>query len=314
MDLITGSLIIGTSYALLETVMAIEKALDFTSRKWNKLLDYNGLKDYKIKDKKITNTGYKIKIEIPIGGTASELEKLKEHIEKSYKCKCIIEDIQFSNYVNIELITKEIKQQEYKPIILPETTLLLGYDFRGDAITVDMLSTPHLLISGLSGQGKTGLLRTLICNLQNCDKVIINGFKDDFKDINIRHINSLEDIKDYIQDLLEAIEVGSKRSRPLYVMLEELGKVKDKELISNITKLLQYGRHNKIYVIGIIQIATKEELKFKSYFNARVSFKQLDSSSYGVALGVSVDKDLNKREFYVLSEKLQRGKTYNLEY
>lgn len=314
MDLITGSLIIGTSYALLETVMAIGKALDFTSRKWNELLDYNGLKDYKIKDKKITNTGYQIKIEVPTGGATAELENLKEHIEKSYKCKCVIEDVQLSNYVNLELITKEIEQQEYKPIILPETTLLLGYDFRGDAITVDMLSTPHVLISGLSGQGKTGLLRTLICNLYNCDKVIINGFKEDFKDINIRHINSLEDVKDYIQDLLEDIEVGSNRSRPLYVILEELGKVKDKELISNITKLLQYGRHNKIYVIGIIQIATKEELKFKSYFNARVSFKQLDSSSYGVALGVSVDKDLNKREFYVLSEKLQRGKTYNLEY
>lgn len=314
MDLLTGSLILGTGYAFLETLMLIRKSLDFTSRKWNELLDYNGLKDYKIKDKKITNIGYKLKIELPTGGNVSDLENIKENIEKSYKCKCIIEDIQFSNYVNLELITKEIEQQEYKPYLLPNTSVLMGYDFRGDIIVSDMLSTPHCLISGLSGQGKTGLTRTIICNLKDCDKVLINGFKDDYRGINIRHINTIEEIKRYINGLLQEIDEGCNRIKPLYIILEELGKVKDKELIASITKLLQYGRHNKIYVIGIIQIATKEELKFKSYFNTRVSFRQLDSSSYQVALGVAVDKDLNKREFYVMAEGLSRGRTYNLEY
>jgi len=314
MDLLTGSLILGTGYAFLETVMLIRKSLDFTSRKWNELLDYNGLKNYKIKDKKMTNIGYKLKIELPVGGNISDLENIKENIEKSYKCKCIIEDIQFSNYVNLELITKEIEQQEYKPYLLPNTSVLMGYDFRGDVIVADMLSTPHILISGLSGQGKTGLTRTIICNLQCCDKVLINGFKDDYRCINIRHINTLEEIKSYIEVLLQEIDDGCNRIKPLYIILEELGKVKDKELIASITKLLQYGRHNKIYVIGIIQIATKEELKFKSYFNTRVSFRQLDSSSYQVALGVAVDKDLNKREFYVMAEGLKRGRTFNLEY
>lgn len=314
MDLLTGGLIVGTGYAAVEVIILLVKTLDLTARRWDKLMDCVGLENYKIKDKKITKTGYKFTVELPIGGTATDLENIKEQIESAYKCKSIIEKIPFSNCVFVEIIVSEIEQIEYVPILLPNTSLLFGYDFRGDPITADMLSTPHVLISGLSGQGKTGLLRTLICNLQNTDKVLINGFKDDFKGINIKHINTVEVIKDYIHGLLDDIEKGLTRTIPLYVIFEELGKVKDKDLIIDITKLLQYGRHNKIYVIGITQIATKEELKFKSYFNTRVSFRQLDTSSYAVALGVSVDKDLNKREFYVLSESLQRGRTYNLDY
>lgn len=312
MDLLTGSLIVGTGYAVLESSRLICQM--FKSIKWNKLISYTGLEGYRIKNKITTDTGYKLIIELPVGGTVKALEDIKQHIDKAYKCKSIIEDIPYSNLVTIELITNEIEQQEYMPVLLPNTTLLLGYDFRGDSITIDMLSTPHALISGLSGQGKTGLLRTLISNLNNCDKVLINGFKDDFKGINIRHINTLEEIKSYIQGLLDGIEMDCNRNIPLYIVLEELGKIKDKELIGSITKLLQYGRHNKIYVIGIIQIATKEELKFKSYFNSRISFRQLDSSSYQVALGAPVDKDLQKREFYVMAEGLFKGRTYNLEY
>lgn len=314
MDLITLGIITGAGYLMYESIDLIRQRLDLTTTKWNKLMLKAGLEKYKLIDKKITNTGYQIKIEVPTGGTTSELENLKEHIEKSYKCKCIIEDVQFSNLVSVDLITKEIEQQEYKPVILPATSLLLGYDFRGDVITVDMLSTPHLLISGLSGQGKTGLCRILINNLENTDKVLINGFKDDYKGIKIRNIIDLQEIKDYISTLLDDIEEGKNRIKPLYIILEELGKVKDKELVISITKLLQYGRHNNIYVIGIIQIATKEELKFKSYFNTRVSFRQLDSSSYQVALGTPVDKDLSKREFYVVSTELKKGRTFNLEY
>lgn len=314
MDLLTGSLVVGSVYLLYEIVSMVTESLSSTSRKWKKLLEYTGLKGYKLKCKKATSTGYELTIELPVGGTFKALDDIKDEIENAYKCKTVMENIPFSSLVKAEIIIKEIDQMDFKPIILPNTKLLLGYDFRGEPIIIDMLSTPHALISGLSGQGKTGLLRTLICNLQNCDKVLINGFKDDFKGICIRHINTLEEIKSYIQSLLDDIEEGKNRATPLYVILEELGKVKDKELISNITKLLQYGRHNKIYVIGIIQIATKEELKFKSYFNSRISFKQLDSSSYQVALGTPVDKDLLKREFYVLAEQLQKGTTYNLDY
>ena len=77
---------------------------------------------------------------------------------------------------------------------------------------------------------------------------------------------------------------------------------------------MQYGRHNKIYLIGVIQTATKEELKFKTMFNSRCTFKQLEESSYRVVLGCSVDDKLQKREFYLYTNDLYKGKTYKLDF
>ena len=64
----------------------------------------------------------------------------------------------------------------------------------------------------------------------------------------------------------------------------------------------------------MIQTATKEELKFKSLFNSRCTFKQLEESSYRVVLGCGVEDKLQKREFYLYTNNLYRGKTYNYSF
>ena len=108
MDILTGSLIVGTGYAIYEIRNLILKKLDFTATKWRKLLDYTGLKDYRLKCKEKTPKGYKLYIELPVGGTVTALKNIKENIEKAYGCKCSIEDIEYSRYVIIEIATNEI--------------------------------------------------------------------------------------------------------------------------------------------------------------------------------------------------------------
>lgn len=272
-------------------------------------MNEKGLEGYKLASKRVTNIGYKLKIELPIGGTTTELENIQENIEKAYKCKCIIENIQFSNCVNVELITHEIEDQEYRSMPMVPTRLLLGYDFRGDRITADMITTPHLLITGLSGQGKSGLLRVIIKNLFDADIVLLNGFAEDFDIFDIREINGEEDITEYLQDILDNPYV---REKPLYLIIEELATIKEKKLNDIIKQLLCIARHYNIYIIGVVQQATKEEIKFKSYFNARLTFRQLEESSYRVVLGCSVSDMLQKREFYLYSDGLYKGKTYSL--
>ena len=110
------------------------------------------------------------------------------------------------------------------------------------------------------------------------------------------------------------MEAAEWHEKPLYIVIEELATLKDKKLINILKEMLCVCRHYNIFIIGIIQIATKEELKFKSYFISRLSFKQLDSSSYQVVLGAGVEKDLNKREFYCLTDVLYKGRTYTLPY
>ena len=197
--------------------------------------------------------------------------------------------------------------KQYKKINLDEYTLLVGYNAHGK-ITIDMRSTPHLLITGLSGQGKSRCLKAMLLNLQDeADIVLCNAFKSDFEGVRARRIYGEQNILNYITSELENLY---RREKPLYIVIEELGTIKNKSLIAKIQELLCIARHYNIYIIGVIQIATKEELKFKSYFNARLTFKQLDDSAYRVVLGTGVEEKLSKREFVLVSDDKYVGRTY----
>ena len=198
--------------------------------------------------------------------------------------------------------------KKYTKVNLDEYTLLAGYNSHGK-ITIDMRSTPHLLITGLSGQGKSRCIKAMLLNLQDkADIVLCNAFAEDYVKVKARKIYGENNILNFISLLLENIK---KREKPLYIVIEELGTIKNKSLIAKIQELLCIARHYNIYIIGVIQIATKEELKFKSYFNARLTFRQLDDASYRVVLGTGIgEKILNKREFALVSDDLYFGKTY----
>ena len=203
----------------------------------------------------------------------------------------------YQNYIN----------KEYTKVDLDEYTLLAGYNKEG-CITINMLRTPHLLITGLSGQGKSRCLKVMLLNLQEkADIVLCNCFAEDYKGIKARKIYGEVNILNYINLLLENIE---KKEKPLYLVIEELGTIKDKKLIAKIQELLCIARHYNIYVIGVIQIATKEELKFKSYFNARLTFRQLDDAAYRVVLGTGLEEKLCQRQFALISDDLYLGRTY----
>ncbi|MGL4449793.1 MAG: hypothetical protein ACRCTZ_01210 [Sarcina sp.] len=196
--------------------------------------------------------------------------------------------------VKLVIFMEELEQLDYKKYILSPTTLLCGYNYNG-FITVDMLKVPHMLIAGLSGQGKSRMVNYMLNNLIDSDIVVLNGFEEDYKGFNLIH--GTKEIEEYLKQLLED---KSKRDKPLYIVLEEMQGLSSNSSIAKLCKeLLSYGRHYNIYCIGIIQIATKENCKFKDLFNCRLTYKQCDSSAYSVCLGVSVDKDLKQREFYL---------------
>lgn len=205
---------------------------------------------------------------------------------------------------------KEFEEfEEYQYIPLKPHELLIGYN-NLEIISVDMIKCPHLLVTGLSGQGKTGMIKVMLKNIRGADIVLLNGFDDDFKEF--RHIRKIKGEKEILLFLTSIYENLYKRERPLYLVIEELATIKDKKLNSIIQELLCVARHYNIYIVGIIQIATKEELKFKSYFNARCTFKQLEDASYRVALGCGIEEGLNKREFYLFTDGLYKGTTFTL--
>lgn len=310
MDLITGGLIGGTALLGFNLIGMITDRLDGVTTTFKQL----GLENYKIPSFPYkTANGKKVTIQCLLGGNIDELEKNREKLEKAFSGRIIFKNIPYSNLIEMHLIKFDISDLDYKPIELSPYQILCGFDNYGEPIFVDMKVSTHLLVTGLGGNGKTGMVRILIKNIQyfnKADVVLLNGFDDDFGGFNLRHITDHGEIKEYIQSLLN----GYKRDRPLYIVFEELGKVKDKELIDLCTKLLQYGRHNNIYMIGIIQTATREELKFKNLFNARLTFRLIEESGYKTVLGCDVPEVLKKREFYLVSNDFYKGKTYKLDF
>ena len=267
-------------------------------------------KGYYPKIKKIDLDNYGARVQLSIKNICSftDLEKHKDYIKTSFGALDV--NLYYKNKViELELFLNELQELKYYKIQLNPYELLLGYDLKGNPLIVNIKKTPHLLISGLSGQGKTYMLKTIIKNLDTT-VIMLNAFIEDYKELNnVLHIQREEAILRRLESLLDN---PYKREKPVYVFFEELATIKNKKVIQKLKELLCIARHYNIFIIGLIQISTKEELQCKSYFNARVSFKQVDSSSYQVALNTSISDTLKKREFYLFSDDLYKGKTYLL--
>lgn len=253
---------------------------------------------------------YGVIAKVDIKGICSflEFQKLQDYIKTSFGALDV--NLSYENqFIEMELILHEIEDLEYQKIDLNPYQILIGYDLKGEPIIVDMKVNPHLLVTGLQGQGKTYMLKTIIKNLDT-KVIMLNAFVEDYKDLdNIIHLQSEKAILNRLESFLNNTY---KREKPVYIFFEELATIKNKKIIQTLKELLCIARHYNLFFIGLIQISTKEELQCKSYFNARVSFKQVDAPAYQVALNTTISETLKAREFYLLSDRLVKGKTYFL--
>ena len=283
----------------------MDKQLRQYKKQLNKLL-----KDQDIKVKSIFyltgNTGYRAFLKYR-DVNLTKLNFLKPNVNKIFGC----DKADFTLMDNGALTLSIYKPQEfldYKQVQLQNRELLLGYNQQG-YIIADMGKYPHLLISGLSNQGKSKMIYYMLKNLEDrANILVLNGFKEDYRGFTL--VQGTKAIQRRIEAILKDKEI---RIKPLYLVLEEMQSIgKDKKLQEQLKELLSMGRHYNIFVIGIIQNATKENCSFKDLFNCRCSFRQIDSSSYSVCLGTSVEKGLEQREFYFLDSNLVKGYTFNI--
>ena len=283
----------------------MDKQLRQYKKQLNKLL-----KDQNIKVKSIfyltENIGYRAFFKYR-DVDLIKLNFLKPYVNKIFGCN----KADFTLMDNGSLTLSIYKPQDfldYKQVQLQDRELLLGYNQQG-YIIADMGKYPHLLISGLSNQGKSKMVNYMLKNLEDrANILVLNGFKEDYRGFTL--VQGTKAIQRRIEAILKDKEI---RSKPLYLILEEMQSIsKDKKLQEQLKELLSMGRHYNIYCIGIIQNATKENCIFKDLFNCRCSFRQIDSSSYQVCLGTSVEKGLEQREFYFLDSNLIKGYTFSI--
>lgn len=205
-------------------------------------------------------------------------------------------------------ISECLKRREQ---IISEYDLVVGEDKLNRKIIVSMKETPHLLVCGLSGQGKSALVEFSVRN--KLDVIILNSFEEDFKTCNCKKISELGEIEEYLKFLLNE---KKKYLVPKFIVIDELISLSiNKNISKYIIQLLAIGRHYNIYLIGIAQRGLKTELPYKDLFNARLTFRQVESSSYRAILGgIKEDTNLNlkKRHFIMYSNDVVEGRTYDI--
>ena len=171
--------------------------------------------------------------------------------------------------------------------------LVVGYKgiVKKKSIIVDMRTTPHLLVCGLSGSGKTKCIEYAIKDKR---VIILNAFKDDFKSINCPKINGENNIINVLMNCCKQYQ-----EKPLYIVIDELLVLcNNKKINKCILDILAVARHYNVYLIGIAQRGLSVDMSFKNLFNARLCFRQVEETSYRAILGYSIDNpNLQKREF-----------------
>lgn len=199
--------------------------------------------------------------------------------------------------IAVALTVNELK----KHIKLPKLQRKSPYILRCKNVTFNMQIAPHLLVAGLSGQGKSCFVEYLFKDRDDLNNVyLVNAYREDFKSLKCKRINATTDIQTLLTKASTALQ-----KQPRYIIIDELIEisVREPKIIKELTKALAVSRHLNTFFICIAQQATKEEIKCKSLFNCRVTFKQVEYSSYSTILGYSPeDRQLQAREFYYLND------------
>ena len=253
--------------------------------------------------------GFKIKLDISLICSYKEIKDIEEYIKSTFKAYEIRSELK-DGYIYLFIYIEKIKFKDYKKIYLNQYQALIGMNYEGNII-VDMRITPHLLVIGLPGSGKSRLLKTLVMNL-DADVILMNVYKEDFKGCNKRVVNGNENIIKCLNDVLKS---SFKRQKVLYLIIDELVVLaKDKDIEKLIREILVIGRHlgKGVFIIGASQDSTKEVIKYKNYFSARVCMRMIENAAYQAALGCTIEESLKKREFYLYSDDLYKGITFNI--
>lgn len=194
---------------------------------------------------------------------------------------------------------------------------ILGLDLTGEVLllNLDSSETPHLLIAGTTGCGKTELLKTFVISLMrfsDSDFIIIDPKGADFGWLNgsdkLRFPVQTDMQKVFVQIrwLVDLMEKGpSKRTIIIIDELADVLMVGGKTVLQDLSRLLQRGRSVGIHVVAATQKPLTQIVGSltKSNFPVRCVGKvtsRMDSSVASGIPGMGAEKLLGKGDFLLI--------------
>lgn len=120
-----------------------------------------------------------------------------------------------------------------------------------------MKVAPHLLVAGLSGQGKSKFVEYLFKDRNDLlnNVYLVNAYRSDFKSLKCKRINNTTDIPSLLTEAYTELQ-----KQPRYIIIDELLElsIREPKLIKELTKALAVSRHFNTFFICIAQQATKD--------------------------------------------------------
>jgi len=232
--------------------------LDKLDSKWDKIFRALGLyienNDNKTLPKIVKKTkrdyGYDLLVSLPLGLSTDDFDKQKKKIEQHLNVKI---DIEYCNkHVLIRVVEKKLKKLYlYKTVKVDHPLeLLIGY-IEHDKIKTLKLGhqTPHVLIGGMTGWGKTKFLIQMLVNIiKNTipEKIDINLI--DFKGVDYNDFKNCKHIKSLCDNINDAEKL-------IYKLIVEMNKRINFLKEANCHNLDQYNKSHKEklpYILNII--------------------------------------------------------------
>lgn len=172
--LILSSILTGTLYYRLFKNSKEKKDI---IRKWNNLMrnlekTEENEEKYKIENVVLLENKLIFDVEIASGKSFNSLACRKNEIENAFKGICVLEQVKFSNRAKVTIITKNILDFDFEPVLAKPYELYIGKNLSGENHLIDVTKACHLLIGGATGFGKSFLIANILTNL------IYNSNKD----------------------------------------------------------------------------------------------------------------------------------------
>lgn len=239
----------------------------------------------------------------------------RPQIRTDYKSGCVVIETTITDkplMVSLAPLLRETNTEKY---VLP---LVLGRDMHNQPICFDLVESPHVLIGGTTGSGKSILCKTMLFSLtskmtvQNLNLIFV-----DPKGTELKHFSQSKYCKGYVStaeksallfdtlvsemdhryEVLQAKGLNNINQLPkdnqvyLVVMIDELADLllqdKKKQIYTNLVRLLQKARACGIHIIANTQRPSKDVVStlIKSNMPTQIALRTATNFDSRVIIG-----------------------------
>lgn len=191
----------------------------------------------------------------------------------------------------------------------------LGLDERDNIITFDFDKDKSLLVTGVSGIGKTNLFRNIIMNIlinyHDTKILVLDSQGINYNDFNsvCEVVNDEKEIINTIKSLRKEFEnrVKTGNKERLVVFIDEIYEILeiDNSIDEDINYLLELGSMTNIHLIVSTDTITTKDISriFDNDNISKLSFYQTSREEYNMFLDTVVKESLNNDGIYLNTKK-----------